>query len=192
MLRRAQSLISLATIDPVAEPYRDEWDDDPIAITITGSSGDGGDDDDGVSSSLCIRCQNFDIQSFGRVAGRRKGYLLRDVEEAAAAGHGCEFCALLLDAVKDVPMPEYFYINIFSSATVIHPDLYVHMTVSENYKDGNEKPAHTVSSSGLRANRIHVEIGGRFTGVRNPSGHEICLAADPSKSTPFMVTTARC
>jgi hypothetical protein len=192
MLRRAQSSISLATIDPVAEPYRDEWDDDPVAITITGSSGNG-DDQDGPPSSLCTRCQNFDIQSFGQVAGRRKGYLLHDVEEAAAAERGCEFCALLLDAIKDVPKPEYFYQNmLFPGRVVMHPDLYVHMTVSENYKDDTQKAAYTASSSGLGVNRIYVEVGDRFSGVRNPSAHEICLAADPSKSILCMITTARC
>lgn len=170
MLNRNTSLISLTTIDPDIEPYRDEWEDDaqPLAVGAVCNQAE-------AEISLCARCQNFDIQSFARGADRRKGYLLKDVE--AAADQGCQFCGLLLDAVKDADKPEYFYTNVFGGKTTLNPDLYVHMTISESYKE----ETLTTPSGGLRANRFLIELGDRFSGVRNPSNHEICIAADPGR-----------
>jgi len=168
MLNRSTSLISLATIDPDIEPYSDNWDDDaqPLAVRIVGNQAE-------AEISLCTRCQNFDIQSFARGTNRRKGYLLKDVE--ASANQGCQFCRLLLDAVKAAEKPEYAYGNYFRGRTMLYPDLYVHMTISESYKDEISAPP----SQGLRANRFLIELGDRFSGIRNPSNHEICIAADP-------------
>ncbi|KAI8630560.1 hypothetical protein F5Y19DRAFT_463935 [Xylariaceae sp. FL1651] len=125
---------------------------------------------------LCAQCQDFDIQSFAHGVGRRKGYLLKDVE--AAAHQGCQFCGLLLDALKDVEEPEYFYGNVFGGRTKLNLDLYVHMTISESHKD---ETLVTISSQGLRANRLLVELGDCYSGMRNPSQHEICVAADPRR-----------
>lgn len=122
---------------------------------------------------MCPRCQNFDIQSFAKSRDRRKGYLLKDVEEAA--DQDCQFCGLLLEAVKDVDKPEYFYTNVFWGETTLNPDLYVHMKISESFK-GEASP---MPSGGLRANRFLIELGDRFSGVRSPSNHDICIAADP-------------
>jgi hypothetical protein len=171
MLNRSTSLISLATIDPDIEPYRDDWEDDSQSLAVGAVRNQAE-----AEISLCARCQNFDIQSFARGADRRKGYLLKNVE--AAADQGCQFCGLLLDAVKDVEKPEYFYSNAFvGGKTTLNPDLYVHMTISENYKD----KTLATPSRGLRANRLLVELGDRFSGMRNPSNHEICIASDPGR-----------
>jgi hypothetical protein len=169
MLNPSPSLISLATIGPDIE-YRDDWGHDaqPLAVSAVCNQAE-------AEISLCPRCQNFDIQSFARGADRRKGYLLKEVE--AAADRGCQFCRLLLDAVKDAEKPEYFYSNVFVGKTALNPDLYVHITISESYKD--EKLA--TPSRGLRANRFLVELGDRFSGMRNPSNHEICITADPGR-----------
>lgn len=164
MLRHRASLISLETIDPGIAPYHDDWE---YEVPQLEDSEDPAEPD----SSLCSRCQNFDIQSFAK--NKRKGYLLKDVEVAAA--DGCHFCGLLLDAVKDTEKPEYFYSNAFMGRTTLNPDLYIHMTISESYKnDELRSPSH-----GLRANRLLVELGDRFSGMRNPSSHEICITADP-------------
>lgn len=123
---------------------------------------------------LCGLCQNFDIQSFTKGSTPNRGYLLRHVEAAAV---GCEFCSLLLDSVKDVEKPTYFYKGLFHhNLYALKPDLYVHMMLSENYsvskKSSNWLP--------LAANRLSAEVGDRFSDVRNASEHELCLAADPS------------
>jgi hypothetical protein len=123
-------------------------------------------------ATLCDRCQCFNIQSFARSASRRCGYLLRDVE--AAAANGCEFCSLLLDSVKDIEMPRYFSRTIFLNLpTPTKPTLYLHMTLSEDYTNSTNQPV----SPGLRVNRLLTEIGDRFSEVRNASEHELCLAA---------------
>jgi hypothetical protein len=132
----------------------------------------------GNGAALCGRCQRFDIQTFTRSARRRRGYAVRDVETAAA--NGCEFCALLLDSVRDVEKPVYFggigwLGGLKPTIKPTNPDLYVHMTISENYR--NEKE-HAVSQ-GLRVNRLLVEIGDRFSDVRNASEHELYLTTDP-------------
>jgi hypothetical protein len=165
MLNRSRSLILLATIDPDIEPYRDDWEDDaqPLGVGAVRNQAE-------AELSLCVRCQNFDIQSFARSADGRKGFLLKDVE--AAADQGCQFCGLLLDAVKDAEKPEYFYNNAFVGKTTLNPDLYVHMTISESYKEERL----TTPSRGLRANRFLVELGDRFSGVRN---HQTMRYASP-------------
>ncbi|KAF2176902.1 hypothetical protein K469DRAFT_755399 [Zopfia rhizophila CBS 207.26] len=169
MLNRSTSLISLATIDPDIERYRGDWNDDalPLAIGAVHIQAE-------AESSLCERCQNFDIQSFTRSPNRRKGYLLKDVE--TAANQCCKFCGLLLDAVKNVEKPEYFYLNAFVGRTTINPDLYVHITISESYKDD----ALATPTPGLQANRFLIKLGDRFSGVRSQSKHEICITADPA------------
>ncbi|KAF2280703.1 HET-domain-containing protein [Westerdykella ornata] len=177
---RRTSQISLATIDPEEiEPFRDDWEHDTQPLAGDAIQARGHDATAAPapadSSSLCTRCQNFDVQSFARSANRRKGYLLRDVQ--AAANQGCSFCALLLEALEGVEKPEYFYNNLFVGRTTLNPDLYVHMTVSESYYDDRE--LCTSLSMGLSVNRILVELGDRFSGVRNQSKHEVCIAADP-------------
>lgn len=84
--------------------------------------------DDGDEAILCQRCQRFDIQSFAKSVNHRRGYLLRDVE--AAAADRCEFCSLLLASLKDILRPTYFYVS-FGSRKPTNPDLYVHMTLSK-------------------------------------------------------------
>jgi hypothetical protein len=126
----------------------------------------------GNEATLCDRCQRFDIQSFARSASRRCGYVLREVE--AAAANGCEFCSLLLDSVKDVARPTYFTTTFLGRRTPTNPDLYLHMMLSENYTNKKIQPV----SPGLRVNRLLTEIGDRFSEVRNASEHELCLAAD--------------
>ncbi|CAO2649627.1 Nn.00g070120.m01.CDS01 [Neocucurbitaria sp. VM-36] len=170
MLRRTVSAISLDTIDPDAEPYRDDWDEDGRPLTV----GNAHDHQAEGDASLCARCHDFDLQSFARSATRRKGYLLKDVEISAQSG--CAFCTLLLDAAKDAGKPEYFYTHaVFPGRTVTNPDLFVHMKISESYKTDQMD----VRSHGLRGNRLLIEIGDRFSDKRNESKHEICLAADP-------------
>jgi hypothetical protein len=170
MPNSSTSLISLATIDPHIEPYRDEQED--AQQLVVGQAHNQAE----AEISLCARCENFDIQSFARGADRRKGYLLKDVK--VAADRGCQFCGLLLDAVEDTEKPEYFYTTAFGGKTILNPDLYVHMTISESHKD--EKL--TTPARGLRANRLLVELGDRFSGMRNPSNHEICIASDPGRN----------
>ena len=130
-----------------------------------------GEDD---ATRLCDRCQRFDLQSFARDGSHRYGYALRDVE--AAASNGCEFCTLLLDSVKDIEKPVYFSATIFGGRRPRNPDLYIHMTLSENYVRSKTSPG----LSGLRVNRLLTEIGDRYTEVTSASDHELCLAADPS------------
>ncbi|KAH7357417.1 hypothetical protein BKA66DRAFT_473227 [Pyrenochaeta sp. MPI-SDFR-AT-0127] len=170
MLRRIASAISLDTIIPDAEPYHDGWDDDARPMSIGVGRGTPGND-----ASLCDRCQNFNIQSFAQSTTRRKGYLLKDVEESV--GTGCTFCALLLEAVKGVEKPEYFFTNAFlPGKTVTNPDVYIHITASDSYND----ELSNLGSPGLRANRLLIELGDRFSGIKKISTHELCLAADPS------------
>lgn len=166
--RRTPSLISLATIDPVAEADHDEWLEAARARDVedTGDRAEAG-------ASLCNRCQSFDIQSFARSPSRRKGYLLKDVEMSAR--DGCEFCSLLLDSVKNVERPTYFYTTAFNRQKTTNPDLYVHMTVYESCQDDKT----SLMTPGLRANRLLIQLGDRYSEVRNQSEHEICLAADP-------------
>lgn len=144
----------------------DQYLDDSLDLPIIGSQ-----------TTLCERCQNFDIQTFAKTATRKRGYLLSNVETAAR--EGCEFCSLLMDSVKDVEKPGYFYANMFRGRTTIHPGLYVHMTLSENYAD-KTLSSSTSSSPRLQANRLLAQLGDRFSEVRNASEHELCLAADPS------------
>ena len=133
-----------------------------------------GDADSGPGAPLCELCQNFDIHSFTRGSTQTRGYLLRHVEAAAV---GCEFCSLLFDSVKDIEKPTYFYKSLFGKSTYdLKPDLYMHMTLSENYS-GSKKQSNWLP---LGANRLSTEIGDRFSDVKSASKHELCLAADPS------------
>jgi len=164
MSNRPASLIELDAVISTADPDRNDALDIPNVMPA----------DFGNGGTLCDRCQRFDIQSFARSASRRCGYDLRDVEVAAA--NGCEFCLLLLDSVKDIEKPTYFTsIPIWGRVKPTNPDLYLHMTVSENYVNKKLLPV----SPGLRVNRLLTEIGDRFSEVRNASDHELCLAADP-------------
>ena len=95
----------------------------------------------------------------------------------ATEAQGCQFCTLLLEALEDVEEPEYFHTNAFVGKTTLHPELYVNMTISENYEEASIK----TSTAGLHANRLLVELGDRFSGVRNASEHEIYVAADPGR-----------
>jgi hypothetical protein len=186
MLSRSESLISLATIQAI-EPHDAQENGTPVADIATNQPEP--------NTTLCARCQNFDIQSFARAASRRKGYLLEDVE--AAAKQGCQFCGLLLDAVRDIERPHYFYAHVFKGKTTMYPDLYVHMTVCKNDRD----ESNATSTDGLGATRFLIELGDRFSGMRNPSDHEICIAADPgryslpkdskSEMTPLIFLIAR-
>jgi hypothetical protein len=167
MLRRAASTIALVQLNPNASPYRDGWHDEVSEWDDHASQ---------VNPLLCERCQSFDIQSFRTSTERRKGFLLKDVERDA--GEGCMFCALLLDAAKDVEPPEYFYSNTFNwGRTVYEPELWVHMTLSESYLERRSKKG----DGPLRANRLLIEVGDRYSGMRNASKDEICLAADPGR-----------
>lgn len=151
MLSRRASLIELGDVPGVSDNSLDQVEDNV--------------------TRLCDRCQRFDLQSFARNASRRHSYALRDVE--AAASDGCEFCTLLLDSVKDVEKPVYFSDTIFGGRMPRNPNLYVYMTLSENYIQSKTLP-------GLRANRLLTEIGDRYTKLTSASDHELCLAADPS------------
>jgi len=83
---------------------------------------------------------------------------------------------LLLDSVKDIEKPKYFNSTpLWGRVKPTNRDLYLHMTVSENYVGEKLLPV----SPGLRVNRLLTEIGDRFSEVRNASEHELCLAADP-------------
>jgi len=172
--RRTPSLISLATVNPVVEADHDEWLEAARARDVE-ETGDWAE----AEASLCDRCQSFDLQSFARSPSRRRGYLLKDVEMSAR--DGCEFCSLLLDGVKNVERPKYFYITAFNKQKATNPDLYVHMTVSESFRDDEVN----LMAPGLRANRLLIHIGDRFSEVRNQSEHEICLAADPCAYFPL-------
>ncbi|KAF2752206.1 hypothetical protein M011DRAFT_455021 [Sporormia fimetaria CBS 119925] len=125
---------------------------------------------------LCRRCQKFDIQTFTQSPNLCRGYLLRDVRESAE--NGCEFCTLLLDCVKDVPVPEYFYDNGFGKRKTRHPDIYVHMTLSRDHLPAKTKSER--KEMGLGVNRLLLELGDRYddVDVRNASPYELCVAAD--------------
>lgn len=166
--RRTPGLISLATVDAVTEADHDEWLEAALARDAE-DTGDGA----GTGSSLCDRCHSFDIQSFARSPSRTRGYLLKDVE--MSADDGCEFCSLLLDSVKNVERPTYFYTTAFNRQETTDPDLYVHMKV---YESGRDDKA-SLMGPGLRVNRLLIQLGDRFSEIRNQSEHEICLAADP-------------
>ena len=172
MPNRTNSLISLATIDVEDTSVFHATDEvsDTQALAQAETSLAAG------ASALCARCQTFSIQSFAPGLHKRKGYLLRDVELAAA--QGCQFCSLLCEALRDVQKPEYFYTNVWVGRTTLNPDLWVHLSVSESYADGARE---TELMSGLKINRLLVELGDRFSGVRNRSACEVCLAADPGK-----------
>jgi hypothetical protein len=121
---------------------------------------------------LCGRCQNFDLQSFTRSASGKRGYLLRNVE---ANADSCEFCSLLLESLKDIEKPTYFYYDFLNGTTKTDPDLYVHMTLSQNCfkvcaKQGISLP--------LCANRLSIEIGDLSSDVKTPSSYEFSLAAE--------------
>jgi hypothetical protein len=70
----------------------------------------------------------------------------------AGARDGCEFCSLLLDCVKNVERPTYFYTTAFNGQRTTNPDLYVHMTVSKNYQDDKA----SLMAPGLHANRLLI------------------------------------
>lgn len=171
MLNRSASLVSLATLHQDTESYRNNRADDEQQLPPSIHAE--------ASNQLCARCQNFDLRSFARSVDNRKGYIWKDVKTEAA--HGCPFCGLLLEVFKDVEEPEYFHTNAFVGKTTLHPELYVHMTISDNYKEASLTPR----SEGLRANRLFIELGDRFSGIRNPSEHEICIAADPGGYLPL-------
>jgi hypothetical protein len=124
---------------------------------------------------LCARCQELDIESSTRAGGKRNGYLLTDVR--AAADQAYQFCSLLSDALEAVEKPKYFYNNAFMGRTTLTPELYVHTTIPENYKE----EVLATPSGGLRANRFFVELGDRFSGMRDPPNHTACIAADPNR-----------
>lgn len=89
----------------------------------------------------------------------------------------------MLESVKDVAEPEYFQSNAFWGRTVTKPDLWVHMTLSRDYDEGKmgQGSVNGDGREGMGVNRMLVELGDRFSGVRNKSDMEICVAADPCK-----------
>jgi hypothetical protein len=131
------------------------------------------------STLLCTRCQNFNIQSFASGSTRTRGYRFGDVKCSSELEPPCQFCALLFDAVKSLRAPLYFTSSaaIGRSHPIADPELYVHMTLSEDYGSARARPG----SQGLGGNRLLVEIGDRFGEVRERSEHEICLAAEPGE-----------
>lgn len=154
MNNRRESLIELVST-LVVDPYEDDLLD---ASPVEGQA-------------LCGRCQRFDIQSFA--AGRR-GYRMLDIQAGMLGG--CAFCTLLLDSVRDVQNPTYFGSDTtFGSAPQLDSELWLHMSLSEDYV--KRKP-RSGALGGLRANRLLVEVGDRFTEVRTASCGEICLAAE--------------
>ena len=126
------------------------------------------------AAPLCDRCSIFDIQSFARMPYRSQGYKRSDVEKSAASK--CRFCLLLLDSVKGLDPPDPFYISTFGALKSTKPELYLHMTLSENYETAVKK---TVGP--FNFNRLHIAIGGRFDEVRSHSEVELCVAADQSE-----------
>ncbi|KAB5576210.1 heterokaryon incompatibility protein-domain-containing protein [Coniochaeta sp. 2T2.1] len=129
-------------------------------------------------TELCARCQNFDIQSFKLTSDRTRGYLLSEVQEAAR--DGCTFCTLLLDSVCTLPRPRdttETEPNFLRLPVNNSPDMYVHMTVSQDY--GPPEPG---------VNRLRTAIADRFSDVRSASDHELCLAADMDSPAAVEVT----
>jgi hypothetical protein len=120
---------------------------------------------------LCDRCSIFDVQSFTKTPNRTRGYKKSDVETSAASN--CRFCRLLLETVEGLDPPDPFYISTFGGLKSTRPELYIHMTLSENGEAATEK---TVGPFGF--NRLHIAVGGRFEEVRSHSEVELCLAAD--------------
>jgi hypothetical protein len=84
---------------------------------------------------------------------------------------------MLFESVKDVAVPEYMESNTFWGKKRIMLDIYVHMTLSKDYAERTSREV----GDGLQTNRMLLEVGDRFSGVRNRSNVEICVAADPSK-----------
>jgi hypothetical protein len=121
---------------------------------------------------LCERCSRFDIQSFTKTQNRTRGYKLSDVETSAA--DNCRFCLLLLDSVKGLDPPDPFYISTFGALKSTKPELYIHMTLSENFD-----PIVKNKIGPFRFNRLHTAIGDRFDEVRSHSEIELCVTVDP-------------
>lgn len=134
-----------------------------------------------LSSGLCHRCQRFNLQAFATSPTRTRGYPLREVNRSAELG--CEFCVLLSGAASKVEKPEYYSFSIFrGSRPNVDSEMYIHMTLSWNYK----APGVEVQEAGLGVNRMSVEIGGRFHELREASKEEFCIVADPGETpTPL-------
>ena len=159
------NLIELDSVISTPELTRDHVPDVPDIPDFTIDNNDAA-----AKAVLCERCKHFDIQSFSKSSTGKRGYLLHDVE--CSAKDGCEFCSLLLESLEDVEKPNYFYSDALGRRVVSTPDLYVHMSLSENYSEKSAGPFE------LRANRLQVEIGGRYSDVKHVSKTELCLAAD--------------
>lgn len=138
------------------------------------------------NSPLCSRCRDFDIQTFTTSPTHTRGYLLSDVEAATASG--CEFCTLLFDAVRYLERPKYYSTSASYGPNLVKRDLYIHMTLSQNYESVNARPA----TKGLSTNRMRVELGDRFSEMRNASDYELCLAADPRECSYSKPSTYQC
>ncbi|KAI3319220.1 HET-domain-containing protein [Xylariaceae sp. AK1471] len=127
-----------------------------------------------VQRRLCDRCQYFDIHSFASTSSPRRGYALRDVQTGAE--DGCEFCKLLSESIEGVAIPEHNYTNFLTGwpRRGTNPDMYVHMTVSRNY----DIRSLAQGPDEINANRLTVQLGGRFGNTKNDSKHELCLVVD--------------
>ncbi|KAK0710592.1 hypothetical protein B0H67DRAFT_583038 [Lasiosphaeris hirsuta] len=123
------------------------------------------------AAPLCDRCSTFDIQSFTRTPHRSRGYKRSDTERSVASN--CRFCLLLLDSVQGLDPSDPFYILTFGELKSTKPELYIHMTLSENYETATQKTAGPFCF-----NRLQIAIGGRFDEVRSHSEVELCVAAD--------------
>jgi hypothetical protein len=127
-----------------------------------------GQDSEAIAIPLCEQCKKFDIQSFGKAPDGRKGYPLSSIQEGAR--DGCEFCGLLYDCVEELPDGEWKQLK----------KPYIHLSIWEDYTERIKKGR---SADGLRANRLAIWVGGRYTAKPRVSevaisSAEICLVAD--------------
>ena len=173
------------TSNPQGHRARDMANESPASIALQSLPAEGEDSATAFSETLvpeptlgaaplCDRCSIFDIQSFARTPYRSRGYKRSDVERSAASN--CRFCLLLLDSVEGLDPPDPFYISTFGALKSTKPELYIHMTLSENYETATEKAVGPFCF-----NRLHIAIGGRFDEVRSHSEVELCVAADRSE-----------
>jgi hypothetical protein len=99
--------------------------------------------------TLCISCQNFDIQSFfaGQEAPVRKGYRLQTVLNGS--GGGCEFCSLLLLACKKKETDAEFEYYQKKQATS-RKTCWVALQLRRRYKDAPVKDGWNIESMDIQ------------------------------------------
>lgn len=121
---------------------------------------------------LCDFCNAFNIQRFAQDPTNTQGYRLQDAEVASLLG--CEFCELLIEIVRH---------QIFEAKTRYGSDVWIHLSMSEDYKIKFES---LKSSTTPRFNKLEIILAPcsfqATTQTREKyllASHDLCVAADP-------------